>query len=186
MDSSILEIEKRINAIEDSAYIIRTADTGSLQSQIYICRKDVRDMILLLTGKSTLLRSFFRHCCTRSSVDWRSEASLLHASTEEHVHKKISSLEYAEQMLSRSHSSYLSQLSVERIRRANRIIQVLTKITMLSVVILSLNLIVGLFGMNVPVPGGDMTGLGWWFGILGAIVAILLCSLLVARWKKLV
>jgi hypothetical protein len=48
----------------------------------------------------------------------------------------------------------------------------LSKITVLATILVSPNLIYGLFGMNVPVPGRSTTGLEWFFGIVGVICAI--------------
>jgi len=70
---------------------------------------------------------------------------------------------------------------VDNIRQGNRANQVLSKITLLASILVPLNLICGLFGMNVPVPGRSSTGLGWFFGILGVIAAIVATSLAVAR-----
>jgi magnesium transporter len=46
-----------------------------------------------------------------------------------------------------------------------------------------LNLIAGLFGMNVHVPGQDAGGLGWWFGIVGVILTF--SAVCVGTMKKL-
>ena len=84
-------------------------------------------------------------------------------------------------MLSRSHSNYVAQMNVEYVAQGNRANQVLSKITLLATILVPLNLICGLFGMNVEVPGKNSEGLGWFFGILGVIAAIVLCSLAAAR-----
>ena len=84
-------------------------------------------------------------------------------------------------MLSRSHSNYLAQLSVDNIRQGNRANEVLSKITLLATILVPLNLICGLFGMNVNVPGKESDGLGWFFGIIGVIAAIVVTCLAVAR-----
>ena len=93
----------------------------------------------------------------------------------------MSNLGHFEKMLSRSHSNYLAQLSVDNIRQGNRANEVLSKITLLATILVPLNLICGLFGMNVPVPGKEADGLGWFFGIIGVIAAIVVSCLLVAR-----
>lgn len=63
--------------------------------------------------------------------------------------------------------------------------KVLSKITFLATILVPLNLICGLFGMNVPVPGQSAEGLGWFFGILGVIGMIVMVSLVIARRYKL-
>ena len=89
-------------------------------------------------------------------------------------------------MLNRSHSNYLAQLSVDQIVQGNRANEVLSKITLLATILVPLNLICGLFGMNVNVPGKNVEGYGWFFGIIGVIFAIVLCSLAVARRMRFI
>lgn len=84
-------------------------------------------------------------------------------------------------MLSRSHSNCLAQISVDAIAQGNRANEVLSKITLLATILVPLNLVCGLFGMNVPVPGKDSGGLEWFFGIIGVIAAIVVGSLGLAR-----
>ncbi len=93
----------------------------------------------------------------------------------------MSNLGHFEKMLSRSHSNYLAQLSVDNIAQGNRTNEALSKITLLASILVPLNLICGLFGMNVEVPGKETAGLGWFFGIIGVICAIVVFCLSLAR-----
>jgi len=94
----------------------------------------------------------------------------------------MSNLSHFEKMLSRSHSNYLAYLSVEAIQTNNRANEVLGKITTIATILVPLNLICGLFGMNVPVPGGmDGGDLYWFFGIVGTIIAFVFVSFIYAR-----
>ena len=94
----------------------------------------------------------------------------------------MSNLSHFEKMLSRSHSNYLAYLSVAAIQTNNRANEVLGKITTIATILVPLNLICGLFGMNVPVPGGHDGGdLYWFFGIVGTIVAFVCISWFYAR-----
>jgi magnesium transporter len=54
----------------------------------------------------------------------------------------------------------------------------------LATILVPLNLIHGLFGMNVPVPGRSTTGLEWFFGIVGVICAIVIGCVITARRLK--
>jgi magnesium transporter len=89
-------------------------------------------------------------------------------------------------MLSRSHTNYLAQLNVTNLVLGNRVNKVLSKVTLIATILVPMNLICGLFGMNVEVPGKDTPGLGWFFGILGVMGAIVVFSITIARWQKLV
>jgi magnesium transporter len=96
----------------------------------------------------------------------------------------MGNLSHFEKMLSRSHANYLAQLSVDSIQANNRANEVLGKITTIATILVPLNLVCGLFGMNVPVPGRETTSLAWFFGILGSIIVFSVVSFFAAkRWK---
>ena len=66
-------------------------------------------------------------------------------------------LNHYEKILSRSHSNYLAQISIEMTDANNQINDVLSKLTALGTVLVPMNLVTGLWGMNVHVPGQDET-----------------------------
>lgn len=102
----------------------------------------------------------------------------------DHVVTMMGNLSHFEKMLSRSHSNYLAQLSVDSIRTNNRANEVLGKITTIATILVPLNLICGLFGMNVHVPGQDDEHLYWFFGIVGTIFTFVLVSFFLAKkWR---
>ena len=76
-----------------------------------------------------------------------------------------------EKILSRSHANYLAYLSVDSMQANNRINSLLGKLTLFTVIIVPMNIVTGLWGMNVPVPGRQTESLAWFFGIVGAILA---------------
>ena len=103
----------------------------------------------------------------------------------DHIITMMGNLAHFEKMLSRSHSNYLAYLSVEAIHTNNRANEVLGKITTIATILVPLNLICGLFGMNVPVPGGLVSGpLYWFFGIIGAIITFVVVSLISVKRLK--
>ncbi len=135
----------------------------------------------LLGGKADVIKGFAKRCNESYSVTPRGEIGLYLGDIQDHVVTMMSNLGHFEKMLSRSHSNYLAQLSVDNIRQGNRANEVLSKITLLATILVPLNLICGLFGMNVNVPGKESDGLGWFFGIIGVIAAIVVTCLAVAR-----
>ena len=76
-----------------------------------------------------------------------------------------------EKILSRSHGNYLAYLSVDSMQANNRINSLLGKLTLFTVIIVPMNVVTGLWGMNVPVPGRATEDLSWFLGIVGCILA---------------
>lgn len=173
----ISAIEQETNAMEDSVFVTRVHDLGPVLSQVHVCRKKTMSILHLLRGKAVAVKSLARHC---------DEISLFLGDIQDHLMTMKSKLDHYEEILSRLHSDYLTRLSLDKICTGNQTMKLIIKITVIAAVLVPLNVICGLFGMNVRVPGGDVDGLSWWFGILGAIILIILASLAVARRMKLI
>lgn len=71
----------------------------------------------------------------------------------DHIITMLQSLNHYEKISSRSHSNYLAQISIEMTQTNNEINDVLSKLTALGSVLIPMNLVTGLWGMNVQVPG---------------------------------
>ena len=101
------------------------------------------------------------------------------------------SLNHYEKLLSRSHSNYLAQISIEMTDANNQINDVLSRLTALGTILIPMNLVTGtsyppncipdvkskrstgLWGMNVHVPGqDDHDTYSWFVGIICCLVAI--------------
>ena len=182
----ITSIEIETDVIEDQVFVARTDDFSPLLRQIGECRKKVMSLMRLLGGKADVIKGFAKRCNDQYSVTPRGEIGLYLGDIQDHVVTMMSNLGHFEKMLSRSHSNYLAQLSVDHIAQGNIANRVLSKITLLATILVPLNLICGLFGMNVPVPGKNADGLGWFFGIIGVIAAMVVASLVAARRARFI
>jgi len=111
----------------------------------------------------------------------RGDVGLYLSDIQDHVVTMMSNLSHFEKMLSRSHSNYLAQISVDQVIQGNGTNSTLGKVTVIATILVPLNLICGLFGMNVPVPGQESGKLYWFFGIIGAIATFVTVCLVVAR-----
>lgn len=178
-----VEIESEV--IEDQVFIARVEDFNVFLPQIGGLRKKVMSLMRLLGGKADVIKGFSKRCNEQYSVTPRGDIGLYLGDIQDHVVTMMSNLGHFEKMLSRSHTNYLAQLSVTNLMIGNRVNKVLSKITFLATILVPLNLICGLFGMNVTVPGQSAEGLGWFFGILGVIGMIVMVSLVIARRYKL-
>jgi magnesium transporter len=137
-------------------------------------RKNVMGLMKLLGGKADVLRGFTKRCNANYKVTPRMDIGLYLGDIQDHVVTMMTSLAHFEKMLSRSHSNYLAQLSIDNITQGNHANKVLSKITLLASILVPLNLVCGMFGMNVMVPWRDVKNLGPFFGIFGFLIFIVI------------
>ncbi|KAI5820556.1 hypothetical protein BZA77DRAFT_80006 [Pyronema omphalodes] len=180
----ITDIEKDTDAIEDAVFIARQDDYTKLLKRIGDCRKKTMSGMRLLGGKADVIKGFAKRCNEHYQITPRGEIGLYLGDIQDHILTMAGNLAHFEKMLSRSHANYLAQLSVDSIQANNKANEVLSKITTIATILVPLNLICGLFGMNVPVPGMESGSLAWFFGILGTIFLFCFVSFFAAkRWK---
>lgn len=118
----------------------------------------------------------------------RADIALYLGDIQDHVVTMFQNLLAYEKIFSRSHSNYLAQLQVESFNSNNKVTEMLGKVTLIGTLLVPLNLITGLFGMNVHVPGqdnGDDSDSRWFFVILGVMIFIVCCFFVGAKiWLK--
>ncbi|RAH68213.1 magnesium transporter CorA family protein [Aspergillus aculeatinus CBS 121060] len=170
----IREIEVESEAIEDLVFIARMDDFESFLPRIGGLRKKVMSLMRLLGGKADVIRGFSKRCNEQYSVTPRGDIGLYLGDIQDHVVTMMSNLAHFEKMLSRSHTNYLAQLNVTNLMLGNHVNKVLSKVTLIATMLVPMNLICGLFGMNVEVPGQHTESLAWFFGIIGVIGAIII------------
>lgn len=178
--------EQESEDIEDQVFIAREDDFAALLRQIGEARKRVLNMMRLLGGKADVIKGFAKRCNEQYDITPRGDIGLYLGDIQDHVVTMMSNLGHVEKMLSRSHANYLAQLSVDHLLKGNSTNKALAKITVVATILVPLNLITGLFGMNVHVPGMDVPGYAWFGSIIGVIVTFVLCSVCVAKRLKLI
>ncbi|KAF2087549.1 cora-domain-containing protein [Saccharata proteae CBS 121410] len=177
----IRDIEHSTDAIEDQVFTARAEDSRLILRAIGDSRKKVMSMMRLLGGKADVIKGFAKRCNEQYSVAPRGDVGLYLSDIQDHVVTMMSNLSHFEKMLSRSHSNYLAQISVDNLQQGNNVNEMLGKITVIATILVPLNLICGLFGMNVHVPGQDGSGYAWFFGILGVMAAFVTSCLIAAK-----
>lgn len=186
----IREIEDIADAIEDQVFTARLADSREILRSIGDCRKKILQLLRLLGGKADVIKGFAKRCNESYSVAPRGDVGLYLSDIQDHVVTMMSNLSHFEKMLSRAHANYLAQISVDQVKESNVSNSTLQKVTVIATILVPLNLICGLFGMNVHVPG--MVGqpadasYAWFFGILGVIFLFIAFCLVYARRLKMI
>jgi magnesium transporter len=180
------DIEIQVDSIEDQVFTARYEDARLVLRAIGESRKKVMSLMRLLGGKYDVIKGFAKRCNEHFSVAPRGDVGIYLSDIQDHVVTMRDNLSHSEQLLSRVHNNFLAQINVENITHGNKVNQLLGKVTLVATILVPMNLITGLFGMNVNVPGKNAGGLGWFFGILGIILGICVTALLIAKRMRLI
>ncbi|PWN34468.1 cora-domain-containing protein [Meira miltonrushii] len=168
----IQSIEYEVDSIDELVLILKEAEQSDMLRRIGTCRKKVMGLLRLMGNKADVVKGLAKRCNENWSVAPKSDIGLYLSDIQDHLITMTQNLNHYEKILSRSHSNYLAQISIEMTDANNQINDVLSKLTALGTVIVPLNVITGLWGMNVHVPGQDIETLDWFFGILAVMVAL--------------
>ncbi|WPH00771.1 putative metal ion transporter c27b12.12c [Acrodontium crateriforme] len=178
------EVERETDTIEDSIFTARFEDSRAILLSIGECRKKIMSLSRLLGGKADVIKGFAKKCNEAHAVAPRGDVGLYLSDVQDHIVTMMSNLGHFEKMLSRTHSNHLSQISLNHIEQGSQGNALLGRITVFATILVPLNLIAGLFGMNVHVPGEGVDGYAWWFGIVGVILTFtIICVTLAKRMK---
>jgi magnesium transporter len=177
----IHRIETEVDAIEDSVFMIREDDSKDFLRRTGRTRRNIIALMRLISGKADILKGFTKRCNENYKVTPRMDIGLYLGDIQDHVITMMTNLGHFEKMLSRAHSNYLAQLSINNISQGTETNRTLSKITFLATLLVPLNLISGTFGMNVQVPFQDVESLAPFFGIIGTMITICIICILVAR-----
>ncbi|KAI9800160.1 MAG: magnesium and cobalt transport protein CorA [Piccolia ochrophora] len=128
------------------------------------CRKRVMGMLRLLGNKADVIKGFAKRCTEQWEIAPRSEIGLYLGDIQDHIVTMTSNLTHYEQILSRSHSNYLAQINIRMNERQEQTADTLGRLTVLGTIVLPMNIITGLWGMNCLVPGQDVDSLNWFWG----------------------
>ncbi|KAJ2851580.1 CorA metal ion transporter [Coemansia erecta] len=108
------------------------------------------------------------------------------ADVHDHLIALTASVHHCERILARAHGNYLARINLELTHASNTTNQLATQMTVLAGIFLPLNLVAGIFGMNVKVPGRDRGDLRDFGLILGAMAAFVVIALVVCRWRRII
>jgi magnesium transporter len=182
----INEVDREVDAIEDHVYVAREEDARGVLVKIGESRKKVMSLLRLLGGKSDVIKGFAKRCTPQYEVAPTSDVGMYLSDIQDHVITMRDALTHSEQLLSRIHSNFLAQVNIDNINAGNKTNRMLGKVTLLATILVPMNLITGLFGMNVEVPMRGVNNVGPWFGILGFIVLFSICCMLVFKRMRLI
>jgi magnesium transporter len=126
-------------------------------------RKKVMSLYRLLGNKADVIKGFAKRCNEQWDVAPKSEIGLYLGDIQDHILTMTSSLNHYETLLSRAHSNYLAQINIRMNERSEKSADILGKLTVVGTIVLPMNIICGMWGMNVRVPGQDVDNLIWFW-----------------------
>ncbi|ETN40139.1 uncharacterized protein HMPREF1541_04415 [Cyphellophora europaea CBS 101466] len=129
------------------------------------CRKKTTSLYRLLGQKADVIKGFAKRCNEQWEVAPRSEIGLYLGDIQDHIITMSANLSHYETSLSRAHSNYLAQVNIRMGERQESTADILGKLTVIGTIVLPMNVICGMWGMNVMVPGQEIENLYWFWGI---------------------
>ncbi|KAF1810774.1 cora-domain-containing protein [Eremomyces bilateralis CBS 781.70] len=145
------------------------------------CRKKVMSLYRLLGNKADVIRGFAKRCNEHWAVAPRNEIGMYLGDIQDHIVTMTGNLSHYENLLSRAHSNYLAQISIRMTDRAESTNNVLNKLTVLGTIVLPMNVVTGMWGMNVMVPGQEIENLYWFWSITSFLLMFGLFAFFLAR-----
>lgn len=154
---------------------------GDMLRRIGECRKRVMSVMRLLGSKADVIKGFSKRfseneilipedeLVRNTRLALRQEILMYLGDIQDHIVTMVQLLNHYEKLLARCHSNYLAQINIDMTQVNNDTNDVLGKITVLGTIVLPINVVTGLWGMNCIVPGQEHEGLTWFYGILVGI-----------------
>ncbi|GAA5814325.1 hypothetical protein MFLAVUS_007819 [Mucor flavus] len=186
----IRAIEFEVDSIDELVLILKESEQSDMLRRIGYCRKRMMGLLRLLSSKTDVVKTLIKRGeispvdGTRPALS--KEVALYLGDVQDHIISMLLSLNHYEKISSRSHSNYLAQISIEMTQTNNEINDVLSKLTALGSVLVPMNLVTGLWGMNVQVPGQYQEDLTWFGGIITTILTFCVVSTLLMRYYNIV
>ncbi|KAI8882814.1 cora-domain-containing protein [Backusella circina FSU 941] len=185
----IRAIEFEVDSIDELVLILKESEQSDMLRRIGYCRKKMMSLLRLLVTKSDVIKRLTKrgeHSENGNRPVITSDVIIYLGDVQDHLVTMLQSLNHYEKISSRSHSNYLAQISIEMTQTNNEINDVLSKMTALGSVVIPMNLVTGLWGMNVQVPGQFQEDLKWFFAILACIFTFCIISGTMMKTYKII
>ncbi|GAA5807447.1 hypothetical protein MFLAVUS_000808 [Mucor flavus] len=190
----IQHTELEVDSIDDLVLVLNGSEQNDMLSRIGSCRKTVMQLLRLLSPKADVVKSLMKRyedkakeiqyanilresqptdahseiVTEQDDVKVYHEVTLYLGDIQDHILTMLQNVNHYDLILGRAHRNYLGQISIELSQAGNTTNGVINRLTFFATIVVPLvrNLVGGLFGMNVRVPGGDKQDLVWFFWIV--------------------
>ncbi|KAI7902229.1 uncharacterized protein BX663DRAFT_487023 [Cokeromyces recurvatus] len=184
----IQHTELEVDSIDDLVLVLNGSEQNDMLRRIGSCRKTVMQLLRLLGPKADVVRSLMKRYEDKvkegnylrekpysqntedtlelEEIKIHHEVTLYLGDIQDHILTMLQNVNHYDLILGRAHRNYLGQISIELSQAGNRTNAVINRLTFFATIVVPLNLIGGLFGMNVKVPGQDNMDLVWFYWIV--------------------
>ncbi|KAI9322525.1 hypothetical protein BX666DRAFT_1838719, partial [Dichotomocladium elegans] len=170
----IQHTELEVDSIDDLVLVLSVSEQTDMIRRIGSCRKTVMQLLRLLGPKADVVRSLIKrfgdkthfYDDTKDTRKSQHEVTLYLGDIQDHLLTMLQNVNHYDLVLGRAHRNYLGQISIELSQAGNTTNEMINRLTFFATIVVPLNLVAGLFGMNVNVPGQYNTDLVWFYWIL--------------------
>lgn len=200
----IQHTELEVDSIDDLVLVLSGSEQTDMLRRIGSCRKTVMQLLRLLGPKADVVRSLIKrysdrarepsHALLSSSEDSgetkseykelrkvQHEVTLYLGDIQDHIISMLQNVNHYDITLGRAHRNYLGQISIELSQSGNTTNEMINRLTFLATVVVPLNLVAGLWGMNVHVPGEDYEDLAYFYWIVLGMMLYVVAMLAAGR-----
>ncbi|KAJ5730304.1 uncharacterized protein N7483_004812 [Penicillium malachiteum] len=181
IDEMIMQMHSSSKEASSSDNLLPSFAPGDMLRRVGQCRKKVMGLYRLLSNKADVVKGFAKRCNEQWEVAPKSEIGLYLGDIQDHIMTMTGNLTHYETILSRAHSNYLAQINILMNERQEQTADVLGKLTVLGTIVLPMNIICGMWGMNVKVPGQDIDSLNWFWSITAGLFVFAFVSFVIAK-----
>ncbi|KAI9470304.1 hypothetical protein BX667DRAFT_472887 [Coemansia mojavensis] len=178
-------IELEVDAADELVLILSTNEQSDMLKRIGSARRKILTLWRLLQGKPDVIRAFSRLMDRQAALDEMTRIAHYLSDVYDHLVSLVGSSSHCDMVLSRAHSNYLARLSLGLGESTVETNLFASRWTVIGAILVPLNVVTGLWGMNVKVPGQDREDLRDFFLILAGCMAFVLVVIVWARYKKI-
>jgi magnesium transporter len=162
------------DSIDDLVALLKASDQTDMLQRLSLSRKRVMMVSRLMNNKPELIKLVINRMKTKS------ENILMYLEDiYDHAIIMKQDLQQFDVSLTRAHSNYLAQISIEINNISNKGNRLAIKLTVLASLFLPMQVITGLWGMNVKLPGQENENYASFILIVSTMMLLSLGTLLV-------
>ncbi|KAI8319407.1 hypothetical protein GQ54DRAFT_265367, partial [Martensiomyces pterosporus] len=184
-------VELEVDAVDELVLILSPNEQADMLQRIGTVRRKILAIWRLLQGKPEVIRAN-ADLAGAAAAGGESEGpvtagEIAHYLSDvyDHLVSLVGSSSHCDMVLSRAHSNYLARISLELGEATVETNVFASRWTVIGAILVPLNVITGLWGMNVMVPGQDREDLRDFFLILAGCIGFIAIVIIWARFKKI-